>query len=141
MAVKADFTEAEWSTLKHAMLDTMTYLSVVDPGFWDTLKEAGHASRFIAGEAGSSASLLVRDLAHDVRGTKDADRSLTPANIETPTLEAVTQAAAIVAEKAPEDLEAFRSFILGIAETVADADKDVVPAEMHAIEKIRAALG
>jgi len=141
MAVKADFTELEWQTLKHAMLDTMTYLSVVDLGFWDTLKEAGHASRFIAGEAEGSASLLVRDLAHDLHGSKDADSALTPANIEGPTLERLAQASAIVAEKAPEDLAGFRSFILGIAETVADANGDVVPVEMHAIEKVRAALG
>ena len=141
MAVKADFTEAEWQTLRYAMLDTMTYLAVVDPGFWDLLREAGHAGRFIAGEADGSVSLLVRDLAHDVRGARDADHSLNPANIETPTLERLALASAIVAEKAPEDLAGFRSFILGIAETIADADGDVVPVEMHAIEKVRAALG
>lgn len=141
MATQADFTEAEWQTIKYAMLDTMTYLSVVDPGFWDALKEAGHTGRFVAGEAEGSPSLLVRDLAHDIHSRRDADHALNPANIETPTLERVSQASAIVALKAPEDLDAFRSFILGIAETVASADGDVVPVEMHAIEKVRAALG
>ena len=40
MATKADFTEAEWQTLEWAVSDTMTYLSLADPGVWDTFKEA-----------------------------------------------------------------------------------------------------
>jgi len=46
-----------------------------------------------------------------------------------------------VERTAPDELSAFRMFILGIAETVAEAAGGVSPAEMHAIEKVRAALG
>ena len=41
----------------------------------------------------------------------------------------------------PEDLEAFKSFILGIAETVADASDGVSGAEAGAIARLTAALG
>lgn len=141
MATKADFAPEEWQTLKYAMLDVLTYLSIVQPGFLDTLREAGQAGRFIAEEASGVTSQLVRDLAHDVRNARDRDQTLNPANIETPTLERLAAASALVAQKAPEDVDAFRMFILGIAEEVAEAASGVSPAEMHAIEKVRAALG
>ena len=141
MATKADFTLEEWQTLRYAMVDTLTYLSVVQPGFIDMLREAGSVGLFIAEETKSGANQLTRDLALDVHDSRDRDLTANPANIETPTLERLAAAARLLTEKAPEDLGAFRTFILGIAETVAEAAGGVSPAEMHAIEKVRAALG
>ena len=53
----------------------------------------------------------------------------------------VREAAAIVAAKAPEDLDAFKSFILGVAQTTAEAAKGVDADETAAIENLKAALG
>ena len=141
MVTKADFAHEEWQTLKFAMFDTLAYLSIVQAGFLDAFREAGEAGRFIAEEATSGPSELVRELAHDVRDAGVRDQTLNPANIETPTLERLAAASALIAERAPDELAAFRMFILGIAETVAEAAGGVSPPEMHAIEKVRAALG
>ena len=141
MATKSSFTPEEWETLQFAMTDTMAWLSVVDPGFWALMKEAGHAGRFVAEQASDAPNLLIRDLAHDVHAKRDETLVERPGEVEAPTLARVHAAAQIVADKAPEDLEAFKSFILGIAETVADASDGVSGAEAGAIARLTAALG
>ena len=141
MATKDAFSTEEWQTLEFAMTDTMAYLSVVDPGFWEAFKEAGHAGSFVAGQATEAPNLLVRDLAHGMRPKSDETLKASPANVETPTLVRVHEATLLVAEKAPEDLAAFKSFILGIAEAVAEASKGVSPVEADAIAKLTEALG
>ncbi len=124
-----------------ASTDTIMYLSLVDPGFWEAFKEAGHAGKFVASQAADAPSLLIRDLAHDARAKYEKEEKPNAANLETPTLEHVTEAVAIVAEKAPEDLDAFKAFILGLADSVAEASNGVSELEAGAIDKIRAALG
>ena len=141
MATRSDFEPDEWATLSFATIDTLMYLSIVQPGFFDMLREAGQTGQFLAQEAAAATSTLVRDLAFDARQTHERDKALNPANVETPTLERLTAASELVERKAPDELSAFRIFILGIAETVAEAAGGVSPAEMHAIEKVRAALG
>ena len=141
MATKDTFTAEEWQALQMASTDTILYLSLVDPGFWETFKEAGHAGKFTASQAVEAPSLLIRDLAHDARAKYDKQDKPNPANIEAPTLEHVSAAAAIVAEKAPEDLDAFKAFIMGLADSVAGASNGVSGVEADAVEKIKAALG
>ena len=53
----------------------------------------------------------------------------------------MTEAVAIVAEKAPEDLDAFKAFILGLADSVASASNGTSGPEAGAIDKLKAALG
>lgn len=141
MATKDAFTPEEWHALQLASSDTMAYLSMADPGFWDSFKEAGHAGKFVASQASEAPSLLIRDLAHDARTKYEKDEKPGPANLESLTLEAVSAAVAIVAEKAPEDLAAFKGFILGLANAVAEAANGTNDLEAGAIEKITAALG
>jgi hypothetical protein len=52
----------------------------------------------------------------------------------------VRQAAEIVAAKAPADLNAFKAFILGIAQATADAAKGVSDHEETAIAKLQDVL-
>ena len=141
MATKDSFTAEEWQALQMASTDTIMYLSLVDPGFWDSFKEVGHAGRFVASQASDAPSLLIRDLAHDARAKYDKGDKPNAANLETPTLEHVTAAVAIVAEKAPEDLDAFKAFILGLADSIAEAAKGVSGPEAQALAKLEAALG
>jgi hypothetical protein len=141
VATKDAFSTEEWQTLEFAMTDTMAYLSVADPGFWEAFKEAGHAGRFVANQATDAPNLLVRDLAHSMRPKSDQTLIASPGNVETPTLARVHDAALLVADKAPEDIGAFKAFILGIADAVAEASKGVSPIEADAIAKITEALG
>ncbi len=141
MATKDTFSAEEWKALQMASTDTIVYLSMVDPGFWEAFKEAGHAGKFVAAQAKDAPSLLIRDLAHDARAKYEKDEKPNAANLETPTLEHVTEAVAIVAEKAPEDLDAFKAFILGLADSVASASNGTSGPESGAIDKLKAALG
>lgn len=140
MTSKAMFTEDEWRTLQWAVTDTMTYVSMADPGFWDTFKEAGAAARFIAGAKESTGSPLVHDLAGDIKMGRDEAVAHDMADMAGEVTARVRQAAEIVAAKAPADLNAFKAFILGIAQATADATKGVSEHEETAIARLQDVL-
>ena len=141
MATKASFTEEEWRTLQWAVTDTMTYLSMADPGFWDMFKEANAAAHYIAAARQTSPSALVRELAADIKTKRDKEVSGNPTDMSGEVVERVSEAVAIVAGKAPEDLEDFKTFVVGVAKATAEAAKGTGPTEAQAISKLEAALG
>ena len=141
MATKADFTGAEWQVLQWAVADTMTYLSMADPGFLDTFKEANGAARYIAEVKTSSECLLVRELADDARTRHDKALSHDSANVAGETIGRIGLAVDILSRKAPEDLDAFKDFIIGVAKATAEAAKGTGPSEAAAIAKLEATLG
>ena len=141
MTTKAAFTEDEWRELQWAVADTVTYVSMADPGFWDTLKESKGAAKFMAGVKTTGDDELVRDLAANFKVGRDKTATSNPAEIASAVCDRIGSAAQIVAQKAPDDLPAFKEFILGVAQATAEAAKGVAPAETDALEKIRAALG
>jgi len=141
MATKADFSETEWQTLEWAVTDTMTYLSMADPGFWDMFKEASGAAHYIAGAKTSSESALVRDLAGAIKTKRDKTVTGNPTDVSGEVIARVTEAVKIVSGKAPEDVDALKIFIIGVAKATAEAAKGTGPTEAAAIEKLEAALG
>lgn len=141
MATKADFTEAEWQVLRWAVSDTMAYLSMADPGLWDTFKEANAAAKYMAGIKVSGDDALMRELAGDTSMKRDKEVAGNPADVAGEVIERVTEATAIVAQKAPEDLEAFKEFIIGVAKATAAAAKGTGPSEAAAIQRLEEALG
>jgi hypothetical protein len=141
MATKAEYTPEEWQALQWAATDTMAYLSMADPGFWDTFKEATAAAKFVAAANTSGDNVLVRDLAADVKGKRDKDLTSNPTEMAARVVERVSAAVALVAEKDADDLPAFKAFILGLANATAAAVKGIGENEAGAIEKITAALG
>ena len=141
MASKVDFTEDEWQVLQWALSNSIAFVSMADRGFWDTFKEASGVARVIAAARAESDNALVRDLASDLKAGRDKEAMANAADIAGGVTERITEATALVAEKAPEDLEAFKAFIVSVAEAAAEAADGVAPTEAGAIEKIRAALG
>jgi hypothetical protein len=140
MATKTDFTPDEWQTLRWAVTDTMVYLSMADPGFWDTFKEANAAAHYMAAAKQTSESALVRQLAGDVKAKRDKEVSGNPTDVSGEVIERVNEAVKIVSGKAPEDLEGFKAFIIGVAKATAEAAKGTSPTEAQAIAKLEAAL-
>ena len=63
-----------------------------------------------------------------------------PQQLETETLSALRAAASMLKEKAPDEADAYKQFVLEVAESVADASKGTSAAESAEIEKIRSAL-
>jgi translation initiation factor 2B subunit (eIF-2B alpha/beta/delta family) len=141
MATKTDFTPAEWQTLKWAVTDTMMFLSMADPGFWDMFKEANAAAHYMAAAKQTSASALVRELAADIKTKRDKEVSGNPTDVSGEVIDRVNEAVKIVSGKAPEDLEAFKAFIIGVAKATAEAANGTGPTEAQAIAKLEAALG
>jgi UTP-glucose-1-phosphate uridylyltransferase len=139
MAGKADFTEQEWETLQKGVTGAGLMVTVADRGFFDTFKEAGALAQHLSEARKDNTSPLVRELA-EVRGT-GYGMTDSPAEVEQETIAAVGSAVATLQQKAPDEVQAYRDFVLGVAESVAAAAKDVGATETAAIEKIRAALG
>jgi hypothetical protein len=138
MATKADFTEQEWETLEKGVTGAGFLVALSDRGFFDTFKEAGALSKHLR-EAQKQPSELVREFA-ETRGTGFGvtDR---PDEIERETMAALAEAGRILDQKAPDEKEAYRNFVLDVAQSVADAAGGGEAAESATIEKIKAALG
>jgi hypothetical protein len=141
VATKADFTADEWQTLQWAVTDTMTYLTMADPGFWDMFKEANAAAHYIAGVKQASESALVRELAGEIKSKRDKEVTGNPTDMSGEVVDRVNEAVKIVSGKAPEDVEAFKAFVIGVAKATAEAAKGTGPTEAQAISKLEAALG
>jgi hypothetical protein len=139
MATKEAFTEEEWEALRKGASGAGLMVSVSDRGFFDTFKEAGSLAKHLSGAQTTSTSELVRDLAKE----RPAGFGLTsrPGEVEQETLDALRTAAKTLQAKAPDELEAYRSFVLELTTAVAGAAEGGNEAEAAATEKIKAALG
>jgi hypothetical protein len=139
VATKTDFTEEEWETLEKGVTGAGFWMTIADRSFFDTFKEAGAMAKHLAGAHQSSTSTLVRDLGA-TKGSGFGWRS-SPQEIEGETTAALGQAQQILEAKAPDELDAYRAFVLEVAESVGQAAKGGEPAEAETLEKIRAAAG
>jgi hypothetical protein len=138
MTTKTDFTQDEWEALQKGVTGAGFLMAVSDRGFFDTFKEAGALARHLGEARQSGSSELIRELA-ETRGTGFGLTS-SPDEIETETLEALRKAMQVLEAKAPEEAEAYRSFVLQVAESVGNAAAGGETAESASLEKIRSAL-
>ena len=131
-------SENEIETLRKGATGAGLLVSVSDRGFFDSFKEAGVLAKHIAAARGSSESAVVKEVA--------TGRSLgfgvtsSPAEIESGTVDALRSAVTLLKEKAPAELDAYRSFVLDLARSVAAAAPGGDEPEAGAISKIEAAL-
>jgi hypothetical protein len=139
MTTKTDFTEQEWDALEKGVTGAGFLVAVADRSFFDSFKEAGALARHLAEARQSSSSELVRELAE----TRSTGFGLTasPQEIETDTLAALREARQTLEARAPDELDAYRGFVLDVAEAVGEAAGGGETAESGALEKIRSALG
>jgi hypothetical protein len=139
MATKADFTEDEWKAMESGVAGAGTYVATVDRGFFDTFKEASALAHHLRDAHERSDSALIRDLAtsHD----RPFGLTASPDEMERSTVAALETAVAALTAKAPEELPAYKAFVLDVAQSVAEAAKGVSPQENSALDRIRAALG
>jgi hypothetical protein len=139
MATKTDFTQEEWEALQKGLTGAGFLMAVSDRSFFDSFKEAGALARHLADARKSGSSELIRELG-ETRGTGFGLTS-SPAEIESETLEALRKAMQVLEAKAPEEADAYRSFVLEVAESVGNAAAGGEAAESDTLEKIRSALG
>jgi hypothetical protein len=138
MAKKTDFTEQEWEQLRKGATGAGLLVAASDRSFFDSFKEAGSLAKHLAGGR-SDESELVRELAGE-RGSGFGVRS-SPQELEDETVEALRGAVSTLQAKAPDEVDAYKSFVVEVAEAVGKAAGGGEAAEAATIEKIRGALG
>jgi hypothetical protein len=127
----------EIETLHKGAMGAGLLVSASDPGFFDTFKEAATLAKHVAVARGNSESVIVRRVAEG-HGT---GFGVTHAHeIESGTLEALRASVKLLQEKAPDELDAYRSFVLDLARSVAAAAPGGDEAEAGAVAKVEAAL-
>jgi hypothetical protein len=138
MAGKDNFTEQEWETMQKGVTGAGLLVSLADRGFFDTFKEVGALSKYLKEAREKSSSELVRQLA-EVRGT-GFGLTASPDEVESKTNEALRASMATLKAKAPDEADAYSTFVVDVATAVGDAAEDIDVKETGAIDKIKAAL-
>jgi hypothetical protein len=132
-------SEIEVETLRKGALGAALLVSVSDRGFFDSFKEAGTLARHVTAARGNSQSEVVRQVAAG-RGV-GFGVTTPPQEIEAETLEALQSSVRLLQTKAPDEIEAYRSFVLDLARSVAAAAPGGEEVEASTISKIETALG
>ncbi len=131
-------TDSEIETLHVGAMGAGLLVTVSDRGFFDTFKEAGALAKHVAAAHEGSESALVRRVA---AGHSTGFGVTTPADeVESRTLAALRDSVQLLQAKAPDELEAYRKFVLDLARSVAGAAHGGDEAESAAIAKIEGAL-
>jgi hypothetical protein len=138
VATRADFTEAEWQTLEKGVAGAGVLVPVADSNLFDSFKEAGALAGHLNEARQKNSSVLVRDLA--ATHSTGFGFGSSPQVVETGTLAALRSAVATLQAKAPDEVSAYSTFVLEVAESVAKAVSGVSGAETAAIDKIKGAL-
>jgi len=139
MASKADFTEQEWEQLRKGVTGAGMFVSLADRSFFDTFKEAGAMAKHLGQARRGNESQLIRELAE----TRGSGFGLTakPEEIESGTLDSLRSAVATLEQKAPDEVEPYRSFVMEVARSVAASAGGGDQTESEAIGKIETAVG
>ena len=131
-------TETDIETLRRGAMGAGLLVSVSDRGFFDTFKEAGTLAKHVAAARSGSESSVVRQIAEG-RGVGFGVTS-SPQEIESGTLDSLRSAVELLQQKAPDEVAAYRGFVLDLARSVASAAPGGDEAEAATVAKIEAAL-
>jgi hypothetical protein len=142
MTAKADFTEEEWNTVREGpaaagMIVLMAHGGGSFRESWALAKTYAEAQK----QPGSSA--LIDEIVAD---RPDVERHQSAEEQEQHGLAGLREAVGLLEQKAsPDEVEAYRAFVLEVATRVAKAHEEegepVSPAEEAAIEKVMSSLG
>lgn len=138
MAGKADFTEQEWDELQQGVTGAGMLVSAAHRDFTDSFGEASSIAKQLAAHR-QSESQLIRDLS-STRGT-GFGLIASSDEVTEGTIKALEGAVAVLHEKAPDELGAYRHLVLDVATAATEAKGGVRDEETAAIERIKRALG
>ena len=138
MTTKTDFTQEEWEALQKGVTGAGFLTALSDRSFFDTFKEAGALARHLREARENASSELIRELA-ETSGTGFGFTD-SPAEIESETLAALRTATQALETKAPEELDAYRSLVLEVAESVGNAAGGGEATEGATLETIKSAV-
>jgi hypothetical protein len=139
MAVKADFSEAEWQAMQRGVTGAGMLVSVSDQDLSDSFGESSAMAKYLSSQRTIGATQLMRDLG-STHGTGFGIFAK-PQEVRDGTLDALRSTVATLQAKAPDEVEPYRQLVLGTATAVAEAKGGVKPTEEAALQLIREALG
>ena len=131
-------SDTEIETLRKGATGAGLLVAVSDRSFFDTFKEAGAMAKHLAAARSGSDSEVVRQVAEG----RDLGFGLAtpPDEIRTGTFEALRSAKELLQAKAPEQLDAYRSFVLELVRSVSSAAGGGDEVEAATIAEVEAAL-
>jgi hypothetical protein len=132
-------SQSEIEMLRKGATGAGMLVAVSDRSFFDSFKEAGAMAKHLAAAKSGSQSEVVRQIAEG-RGT-GFGLTASPEELESGTLEALRSAKEVLETKAPQELDAYRSFVLELVRSVSSAAGGGDEAEAAAITKVEEALG
>ncbi len=133
MANKQNFTPEEWTKILESMMLAGIAVSAADPnGLWGTVKEAfASRSALAAAKLNHGSNELIKAAIADFEtseGRSDTQEALRkriaggePADVVQRSLADLREVSAILDAKAPRDAAAFKVFLRGISQKVAEA--------------------
>ena len=139
MATKTDFTPEEWEKLHKGVTGAGMLVSLSDRDLSDSFGESTAMAKYLAGQVTAGPTELVREIA-GVHGT-GFGFTASPDKIRAETMDALASSIATLASKAPDEVDAYRALVLGIAQAVAEAKGGETPVEASMITAISEAIG
>jgi hypothetical protein len=134
MIVGEQLSAGEMATLKTAAFGALFLVSNADPGLIGMIRESFAASDVISNTSGLVKEVLTTG------GLPQLPRD-DPAKVEELVLPLLRRSVEILGEKAPQEVDNYRSTVLGAAARVAGASAGVGEAETAMVDKVRGALG
>jgi hypothetical protein len=151
MAGQQDFTVDEWTTMRKAITVAGVIVALSEGGGEEMLSEILAVTQRLRRAGIDHPNQLVRELSSMHRFQSGLQPNMKRSVYEEEGLATIRAAAAAIATKAPRDLDAFRDFVLELADAAANAHKEggiagmggvrVTAAEAAAIGRVRRALG
>jgi hypothetical protein len=145
MSGKADFSEDEWHLIVQG--PPTAGMIVVTAQRGGTFRETFSIAKSYVEARGNHGESAILDEIVSARPELDRTRYHSPEELREHGLQHLRDAVALLESKAPEDVDAYKRFTLGLARNVANAhsergnDEAASDAERAAIEEIAAALG
>lgn len=134
MTMGQQLTAGEMATLKTAAFGAVFLVSNADPGLIGMIRESFAASDVISGTSGLVKEVLTGG------GLPQLPRD-DPDKVEEMVLPLLHRSVEILGEKAPNEVDNYRSTVLAATSRVAGASAGVGTAESAMVEKVRGALG
>ena len=124
-------SDEEKTTVRNAAFGAVYLVSNADPGVFAMIKESFAASSALARTPGPVGELLTH-------GGLPSVPKVAPAELEAQVLPELTQALALLKEKEPDGVAAYRAAVTEACDKVAEASKGVSAAEAAVLERIKA---
>jgi hypothetical protein len=131
-------TDSEIDLLQKGATGAGLLVAVSDRGFFDTFKEAGAMGKHVGMARRNSSSPLIQRVAE--AGGTGFGLTASMAEVEEGTIEALRSSGKLLQAKAPDQLEAYRSYVLDLARSVSSAAGSGDDAESAVLSKIEEAL-